>query len=109
MTEAVLLVGGQGTRLRPLTVNTPKPMLPAIANHVAALVLFGRPSPEFMTDIGAPPIAIGPAYVAKTIELCVPDDTICNGAPAGGPSFAHITYGSNGMADQAATFVVSRL
>lgn len=28
MTEAVLLVGGRGTRLRPLTVNTPKPMLP---------------------------------------------------------------------------------
>jgi mannose-1-phosphate guanylyltransferase len=28
MTEAVLLVGGKGSRLRPLTVNTPKPMLP---------------------------------------------------------------------------------
>ncbi len=28
MLEAVLLVGGQGTRLRPLTVTTPKPMLP---------------------------------------------------------------------------------
>ncbi|MFG3499463.1 sugar phosphate nucleotidyltransferase [Streptomyces sp. NPDC047928] len=29
MTEAILLVGGKGTRLRPVTVNTPKPMVPA--------------------------------------------------------------------------------
>ncbi|MGB7983457.1 MAG: NDP-sugar synthase [Candidatus Nanopelagicales bacterium] len=28
MTEAILLVGGQGTRLRPLTIHAPKPMLP---------------------------------------------------------------------------------
>jgi mannose-1-phosphate guanylyltransferase len=27
--EAIVLVGGQGTRLRPLTIHTPKPMLPA--------------------------------------------------------------------------------
>jgi len=27
--EAILLVGGQGNRLRPLTISTPKPMLPA--------------------------------------------------------------------------------
>ncbi|WP_436990762.1 sugar phosphate nucleotidyltransferase [Streptomyces sp. enrichment culture] len=29
VTEAILLVGGKGTRLRPMTVNTPKPMVPA--------------------------------------------------------------------------------
>lgn len=29
MTEAILLAGGQGARLRPVTVNTPKPMVPA--------------------------------------------------------------------------------
>src|SRR4051812_6828488 len=27
--EAIVLVGGQGSRLRPLTLTTPKPMLPA--------------------------------------------------------------------------------
>jgi mannose-1-phosphate guanylyltransferase len=27
--EAIVLVGGQGTRLRPMTIHTPKPMLPA--------------------------------------------------------------------------------
>ena len=38
--EAVLLVGGKGTRLRPLTVGTPKPMLPTAGvpflHHVLA-------------------------------------------------------------------------
>ena len=36
VTEAVLLVGGQGTRLRPLTENTPKPMLPVAGAPVTA-------------------------------------------------------------------------
>src|ERR1700736_1980249 len=82
----------------------PAPMPPAVANHVAAVTLFGKPSDRFMGDVGAPPIAIGPLYAAKTIELCAPDDTICNGAPVGGPSIAHALYPVNGMVGQAATF-----
>jgi cutinase len=41
--------------------------------------------------------------------LCVPDDTICNGAPPGIPSFAHGTYTVNGMAGEAAAFAAGRL
>ncbi|BCO38028.1 cutinase family protein [Mycobacterium heckeshornense] len=87
----------------------PKPLPPQIANHVAAVTLFGRPSNQFLTENGAPPITIGPAYAPKTIDLCAPDDAICNGAPGGQPSFAHLAYLTNGMTNDAAAFVVSRL
>jgi hypothetical protein len=62
-----------------------------------------------MADVGAPPVAIGPLYTAKTLDLCIPDDTICNGAPAGGPSVGHAMYAVNGMTNQAATFAAGRL
>ena len=61
----------------------PQPMPPEIANHVAAVALFGEPSDEFMRANGVPPVVIGPLYVPKTINLCAEGDTICNGAPAG--------------------------
>ena len=54
-----------------------------------------------MRDVGAPPVVIGPLYAAKTIDLCADGDTICNGAPPGGPSVAHALYGVNGMVNQA--------
>ncbi len=87
----------------------PQPMPPEVANQVAAVALFGTPSDQWMRDIGAPPVAIGPLYAAKTIELCAPDDTICNGAPVGGPSIAHALYAVNGMVNEAASFAASRL
>jgi cutinase len=87
----------------------PNPMPPSVADHVAAVVLLGKPSDQFLRDIGSPPIIIGPLYVPKTIELCVPDDNICNGAPAGMGNFAHALYSVNGMTNEAATFAVSRL
>jgi cutinase len=87
----------------------PNPMPPQVADHVAAVVLLGKPSDQFLRDIGSPPIIIGPLYVPKTIELCAPDDTICNGAPAGGPNIAHALYGVIGMVGEAATFAAGRL
>lgn len=85
------------------------PMPPAIAPHVAAVVLFGTPSPFFLglVDHSAPPLVIGPAYAAKTLQLCNTGDPVCY--PGGLDRAAHSAYKSNGMADQAAQFVVDHL
>jgi hypothetical protein len=91
------------------TALVPPPMPPEVANHVAAVALFGEPSDNFMRDAGAPPVVIGPLYVPKTISLCADGDTICNGAPPGPPNAAHGSYGVNGMVNQAAAFAVKRL
>ncbi|HEU4362323.1 MAG TPA: cutinase family protein [Mycobacterium sp.] len=87
----------------------PQPMPAEVANHVAAVALFGLPSQQFLGQYGAPPVTIGPLYTPKTIKLCAPDDTICNGAPAGPPNIAHIGYPMNGMVGQAADFAVQRI
>jgi cutinase len=87
----------------------PKPMPPEIANHIAAVTLFGKPSAEWLKNYGAPAIVIGPLYAPKTDELCAPGDTICNGDPGGAPSFAHAEYPANGMTAQAADYAASHL
>ena len=87
----------------------PKPMPPEIADHVAAVALFGKPSDQFLGAYGVPPIKIGRLYQPKTIELCAPGDDICSGAPGGQPGIAHLLYGTNGMTNEAAAFVTSRL
>ncbi|PXX07668.1 cutinase family protein [Mycolicibacterium moriokaense] len=87
----------------------PQPMPPEVANHVAAVALFGEPSDNFMRDAGAPTVVIGPLYAPKTISLCADGDTICNGAPPGPPNGAHGSYGFNGMVNQAAEFAAKRL
>ena len=37
--KAVVLVGGEGTRLRPLTLTTPKPLIPVMDRRFLDLVL----------------------------------------------------------------------
>jgi len=83
-----------------------QPMPPEVADHVAAVALFGKPSGQFMSIINEPPITIGPAYAAKTIDLCVPNDPVCSGSGMPG---AHRQYVEAGMVDQAANFAASRL
>lgn len=86
----------------------PEPLAPEVANHVAAVTLFGTPSPEFLSQYGAPQIAIGPLYQPKTIELCADGDDICAGGSTS-PTVAHTLYAVNGMAGQAANFAASHL
>jgi cutinase len=87
----------------------PAPMPPEVANHVAAVALFGKPSAQWLGSYGAPAIAVGPLYAPKTIDECAPGDTICDGTPGGPPSPAHGLYPVNGMVNDAATFAADRL
>lgn len=87
----------------------PKPMPPEIANHVAAVTLFGKPSAQWLQNYGAPAVVIGPLYAPKTLDLCAAGDTICDGDPGGLPSFSHASYPVNGMTQQAADFAASHL
>jgi len=87
----------------------PKPMPPEVANHVAAVTLFGKPSAEWLQNYGAPAIVIGPLYAPKTLDLCAAGDTICDGEAGGAPNLAHAEYPVNGMTTQAADFAASHL
>lgn len=80
-----------------------------VADHVAAVALFGKPSSGFLQRIDntAPPINIGHLYVAKTMDMCVPEDPICS--PDGSDNAAHGSYGDNGMTSQAADFAARQI
>jgi len=85
------------------------PMPPEMADHVAAVVLFGKPSSGFLQQIytGAPPITVGRLYADKTTDLCILEDPICS--PTGNDNGTHNLYAVNGMAVQAADFAARRL
>lgn len=87
----------------------PSPLPPEVAQHVAAVVLFGTPSGAFLSRYGAPAITVGPLYADKTEELCAPGDGICDGSPGGAPGVAHALYPVNGMTNEGAAFAVGRL
>lgn len=86
----------------------PEPLAPEIAEHIAAVALFGKPSERFLTDAGAPVVTVGDPYAGKTIDLCIPTDNICDGSPLAQPNAVHTLYAVNGMTLTAAEFAAQR-
>lgn len=94
--------------------NTPPELDPApfpesVANHVAAVVLFGKPSGEALIKYGAPAADVGPMFAGRSLELCAPGDIVCAPGPDLTPNEAHGSYAVNGMTNEGAAFAVSRL
>ncbi|MBO0874285.1 MAG: nucleotidyltransferase family protein, partial [Pseudonocardia sp.] len=58
--DAVVLVGGQGTRLRPLTLSAPKPMLPTAGVPFLAHLL------SRIRTAGVRHVVLGTSYLAET-------------------------------------------
>ena len=59
---AVILSAGLGTRMRPLTLKTPKPLLPLVGRPILAHVL------ERLSDAGVRQIIVNAHYLADQIE-----------------------------------------
>lgn len=92
---------------------TPSPMPSEVADHVAAVAVFGNPMDRY---VGMQLPAVSPQYGAKTIDLCASGDAIC--APTGNMSApshdemfspAHLSYVQSGMAAEAAGFAAGRI
>ncbi|MHC1559456.1 mannose-1-phosphate guanylyltransferase [Actinomycetospora sp. C-140] len=66
-TAAIVLVGGQGSRLRPLTLSTPKPMLPTAGVPFLAHLL------SRIASAGIRKVVLGTAYRAEVFEAFLGD------------------------------------
>ncbi|MGB3481868.1 MAG: cutinase family protein [Mycobacterium sp.] len=87
---------------------TPPPLPPDVAEHVAAVVFFGKPSGELLPRYSVRSISVSPLYRAKTLDLCAPGDAVCEGI-LNGPRAAHRLYPVNGMVGRGATYAVGLL
>lgn len=85
--------------------------LPAdVQSRIAGLVLFGKPSPGLLSQYGAPAANISPAYMGKSLDLCAPADSVCDGSPTSLlGSLAHATYPYNGLTEAAASAAAGRI
>ena len=86
--------------------DVPQPMPLEIADHVAAVVLFGTPNERAMNFLGQPSLVIGPAYAGKTIQLCTPEDPVCS---EGLDFTAHTADAYGNIVDEGAAYAANRL
>src|SRR6188508_87825 len=67
--RAVVLVGGFGTRLRPLTLHTPKPMLPVVDRPIVEWVVGG------LAAAGIDEVVLALGFRPDVFKDAYPDDT----------------------------------
>jgi len=71
---AVILVGGEGTRLRPLTYSIPKPLLPIVERPIIVRVV------EWLASYGVSQVVLSLAYQPDAFVAAFPSN-ICAGLP----------------------------
>jgi len=72
--RAVVLVGGFGTRLRPLTLNIPKQMLPIVGKPMIEHVV------EYLSGHGVTEVILSLGFAPDVFQSAYPDG-YCNGVP----------------------------
>ncbi|MFN8073293.1 MAG: cutinase family protein [Mycobacterium sp.] len=115
-----LVLGGYslGAAVTDVVVAVPSPIfgydnpLPlGMDSHIAAVALFGNGTRKVLGPVSA----ISPLYGNKTIDLCTPDDPICNSNldpntwVDNWPAHQYDAYVGAGLVNQAASFVAARL
>ncbi|GFG69968.1 cutinase family protein [Mycolicibacter senuensis] len=101
-----LVLGGysQGASVIEMSSNS---LPPAVAQHVAAVALFGPPSSPYSTSLwGGPLPVLAASYHPKTINFCLAGDIYCEDH---GSVVPHLMYVQDGKADEGAAFVANRL
>src|ERR1041384_5739332 len=71
--KAILLAGGKGTRLRPLTIHTPKPIVP----------IFNRPFLHYQLDLLKQVPEIDEVILSLNYHPRRVEDIICDGSELG--------------------------
>src|SRR5918998_6560119 len=70
--QAVILVGGEGTRLRPLTSTVPKPVMPLVDRPFLAYML------EWLRGHGVDDVVISMGYLATAVRNVLGDGSAYN-------------------------------